>query len=274
MGARDQLVDHDRCQRRISAAHQGKHPGDMGRRHGGALIKHVAEFTGRVVKQRAEHTVGETIAVAIDAGIAAGCGDVDGRAEIRIGRTLKVEADSGNGNHSRIGRRKRRRAGIVVSSRRDHDYTRRARGVDGRLDRSARPWSTKTHIDDIRLLRRQGARVIRQPGCETDSLNDIGIGTTTLTQDPQRHNLPVEGNACHPNTIIGRRCHGTRDVGSMEGTFTGARAIADIFGIAVDATAISGICAIADEVVARYKLPGEVGMRFLYSGIDNGDDGI
>ena len=88
MVARDQLVNHGRCQRRISAAHQGKHPGDMGRRHGGALIKHVAEFTGRVVKQRAEHTVGETIAVAIDAGIAAGCGDVDGRAEIRIGRTL------------------------------------------------------------------------------------------------------------------------------------------------------------------------------------------
>src|SRR6185295_4160273 len=163
-----------------------------------------------------QHAVGLAVAVLVDAGVAAGRGDVDLLAPVRVERGGLVELRGGDGDGVRIGGRVADLAAAVVAGGADHDHALVVGVLDrlGEHRRGHRP--AERHVDDL------GAVV----GGPADAVGDARDRARAARREHlDGHDLGVEGDAGHADAVVGRLGDGAGDVGAVAVVVGGVRTV-------------------------------------------------
>ena len=249
-----QRPDFLRRQRVVHRQQQGRHPGDMRRRHGGAAQGPIS-VTGRG---------------RVDAGT--------GRREINRGAAVVREPGQAvivvcRGDRDDVGevvarRIMRRGIGIdrTVAGRRDEHGACIAGRGNGVPQPRRIPAATPAVVGDIRT--HLGGVLDRPDGV-------VGGAAAAGAQELQRHDLGGPGNAGHAGAVVAARRYGAGDMGAVIMVVVGIAVVVDevVAVIIVDIAVAVIIDAVAGDLAGvAPHVGGEVGMRPVDAGVDDADN--
>jgi hypothetical protein len=200
-GVLEELLDHLGVGHALADDQRGD-AGDVGRRHRRALERVVAA-RGRVADL--DRVLQDAAAVAV-AGVAAGRGDVDVLAVVRVERGGLVAAGRGDRDRPRVGRGIADLVARLVAGGAHHDHALVVGVLHGLLQHPRRERSAQAHVDDL------GAVV----GGVADGVGDAGHRARAVAaQDLERHDLDVAGHAGDALAVVGRLRDRAGDVGAV-----------------------------------------------------------
>src|SRR5690606_35718126 len=191
------------------------------------------------------------IAIAVEVGVevAAGSGDVDVAAVIRVGRTPAIAVDGADGDHALVGGRIEGAAVAVVAGGGNDDHAALSRLMDQFLLGIGPATAAQAEIDDVGAAFRPAAAVVGQPDGVAACLLHVVTGGAALAEHAQRHDAGAPGNAGDADAVAGSGSDGAGHMRAVEGA-AALGLVAGVIGVRVDAVAVERARAVADEIVA------------------------